>query len=350
MPEITTKSVYLARKPEGEPKETDFKVVEEKINTDDLNDGELLLKTLYISVDPYMRVKMADIKGYTGPYSYEKPMEGFGIAKVEQSKREGYTKGDIVFGAEIVWSEYSFASSDSKLSKKENSISPLSVHLNVLGMTGLTAWAGLMEVAQPKKNEIVVVSTAAGAVGYVVGQLAKIHGCKVIAIAGSDEKLKYLKDEFHFDEIINYKKTKNIQESLSDALHRINPENPKIDVYFDNVGGETLNAVLSLLNKYSRVAVCGQSSIYNLKEGEEGVPIKNIVQVLFASATIRGFWVTDYYHRSSEIFAKMGAWLKEGKLKNLENVVEGIENTPKAFVQMMSGLNLGKQIVHVSDP
>ena len=253
---MKTQQIVLASRPVGTPTPDNFRF--ESIALPHLRDGEVLLEGMYYSVDPYMRGRMNDTKSYVPPFQIDQPMAGGVIAKVIESKSTDLKPGDIVSGM-LPWRVKTITLAKGLL-KIDASAVPLSYHLDVLGMTGLTAYFGLMEIGKPKPGETVVVSAAAGAVGLVVGQIAKIHGCRVVGIAGSDEKIKLLKDKFGFDEAINYKTVTDLKTTISKAC-------PKgVDIYFDNVGGEISDAVISNINFHARIPLCGQISLYNSTE------------------------------------------------------------------------------------
>jgi NADPH:quinone reductase len=248
-------------------------------------------------------------------------------------------EGDFVIG-NLGWQKYN-AVSDASVRKLDPSIAPLTANLGVLGMTGLTAYFGLLDIGNPQEGETVVVSGAAGAVGTIVGQIAKIKGARVVGIAGSDEKISYLKDGLGFDEAINYK-TDDVYKALKNAC----PDG--VDIYFDNVGGEISDHVLRQINKGARIAICGQIALYNLEKMDVGPRIQS--QLLINSALMKGFIVSDYAAHFEEGAVQLAKWLKEGKLSYSENIVEGFENTVDAFLGLFSGENTGKQLVKVAEP
>lgn len=345
---LIAKQVLLSSYANGPIKIENFSVVEEKIDPNNLLDGEVLIRNLYLSVDPGNSVRMSPGGAYSTTYLLNKPITVPSLGEVIRSKHPKFQAGNIVAAFVTPTVTFYFAKSD-QLVKIEPKF-PISYYVNALGHTGLSAYFGLLEVCHPKANETVVVSGAAGAVGYLVGQIAKkIRGCKVIGIAGTDEKVKFVKEKLHFDEAINYKATNNLRESLQHAIQAVNPgvENPGIDVYFDNVGGETLDIVLTLLNHHARISICGQISQY--RSGEQ-YGLKNTVQLLLKSAKMEGFIVFDYLPKFGEATAEISSWLEKGILQNVEDVVEGIENFPKAFVGMMTGDNIGRRIVKIAEP
>jgi NADPH:quinone reductase len=327
----------LVARPVGMPKESDFRLVEGPLRG--LSPGELLLRTLFLSVDPYMRSRMSGIKSYADPVAIGQVMVGAAVGIVVKSCNPAFHVEDIVEGP---WGWQEFAISDGKhLRKLDPGIAPVSTALGLLGMPGLTAYFGLQEVCKPKPGETLVVSGAAGAVGSLVGQLAKMAGCRVIGIAGSDEKVAWLVDDLGFDGAFNYKTTANFVVRLR-ALCPLG-----VDLYFDNVGGIVTDAVFAVLNSRARVCVCGQSSQYNLEKPEAGP--RHLIYLLAKQIRAEGFLVDQFEDRYREGLDRMASWLRESKLKYKEHVVEGFRYTPKAFVGMLRGENMGKALVKVSD-
>jgi NADPH:quinone reductase len=333
----TQKQIKLASRPHGKPEKEDF--LYEELAVPNPGDKEVLLKTIYLSVDPYMRGRMSDAKSYVEPFKIGEPLHGGVISKVVKSNSNLFKEGEFVIGM-LPWQEYSLAS-EQEIRKVDPTIAPLSSYLGILGMTGLTAYFGLLDIGRPKEGETVVISGAAGAVGSTAGQIAKIHGANVIGIAGSDEKVEYLTKKLGFDKAINYKTCGNIREALKDACPN------GIDVYFENVGGEIGDAALSLLNKFARVPVCGAISAYNNTEADIGLRVQTIL--IKSSALMKGFVVNDYAERFKEGASQLGKWLAEGKLTYEESITEGFENVPEAFLGLFNGNNLGKQLVKVSE-
>jgi NADPH:quinone reductase len=334
----TQQQIQLVSRPEGMPVESDF--LYKKVEVPQPSQGEVLIKTLYLSVDPYMRGRMSDAKSYVQPFALNEALSGGVVGEVIDSKSEHFKKGDFVVGM-LPWQEYSLANEKEVRAVNPN-IAPLSTHLSVLGLTGLTAYFGLLDIGQPKKEETVVVSGAAGAVGSVVGQIAKIKGARVVGIAGSDEKVQYLKETLGFDEAINYKDYDDIYSTLKEACPN------GIDVYFENVGGEIGDAAISLLNKHGRVPVCGAISSYNKTDRDLGPRVQT--KLIKSSALMKGFVVNDYSDRFKEGATQLGQWLSEGKLQYEETITEGFENVTDAFLGLFEGKNLGKQLVKVAEP
>jgi len=331
----TTRTINLKSRPKGKPELTDFDFSTSEIA--ELQEGEVLLSSKYVSVDPYLRGRMSDAPSYIPPFELNKPVVSGIIAEVLASKSNNFSQGDFVSGM-LQWKEKQVAKADG-LVKVDPAAAPLSAYLGVLGMTGLTAYMGLMEIGKPKAGETLVVSGAAGAVGSIAGQIGKILGLRVVGIAGSDEKVEMLKSEFGFDVGINYKTTKNMTEALAKACPN------GIDVYFDNVGGEISEAVLFNINKFSRTVNCGSISIYNSTELPKSISVQPFL--VRKSASMQGFIVFDYADKHPEGIKQLAAWLQQGKLHNTETIREGFENIPQAFLGLFEGKNTGKMVVKV---
>ncbi|MEC1673482.1 MULTISPECIES: NADP-dependent oxidoreductase [Bacillus] len=331
--------IQLARRPQGVPVHEDFRF--ETISVPEPRQGEVLVKTLYVSVDPYMRGRMQDTKSYVEPFALDEALSGGVIAEVV-SDGDKLKQGEIVIG-NLNWQEYS-AVSESAVRKIDTSLAPASAYLGILGMTGLTAYFGLLDIGRPKEGETVVVSGAAGAVGSAVGQIAKIKGAHVVGIAGSDDKIDYLKNELHFDEAINYKTADDIQKALADACPN------GVDVYFDNVGGPISDAVMNLLNEFARIPVCGAISSYNAENEADDMGPRVQSKLIKTKALMQGFIVSDYSDRFPEGAKQLAEWLRDGKLHYEETITEGFENIPDAFLGLFKGENKGKQLIKVSDP
>ncbi|WP_240374852.1 NADP-dependent oxidoreductase [Bacillus piscicola] len=330
--------IVLAERPQGLPSIETFQF--KKIPLPDIQEKEVLVRTLYVSVDPYMRGRMQDQKSYVPPFPLGEVINGGVIGEVVGSRSDFFTKGDIVTGS-LDWQKFSAVREDN-IRKIDPEVAPISTHLGILGMPGLTAYFGLLDIGAPQKGETVVVSGAAGAVGSTVGQIAKIKGARVVGIAGTDEKTSWLKTELEFDEALNYNKEDDLQRALASTC----PEG--VDVYFDNVGGPISDAVLSQLNAFARVPVCGAISSYNKTEADLGPRIQP--QLIKTRALIKGFIVGDYQEQFGEASAELGKWLQSGKLTYKENIVEGFEKIPSAFLGLFKGENVGKQIVKVGEP
>jgi len=330
------RQITLAARPSGLPKESDFRFVESPVPTP--GPDEILVRTLYLSLDPYMRGRMNDAKSYAPPVQIGEVMVGGTVCRVEQSNDPNFHPGDIVV-ANTGWQDYA-AVKGRGLRKLDPSAAPVTTALSVLGHIGLTAYFGLIDICHPVAGETVVVSGAAGAVGSVVGQIAKILGCRVIGIAGTDAKVQYLIDELGFDGGFNYKTTADYRARIKEVC----PDG--VDIYFDNVGGAITDAVLFNLNLHARVSICGQISLYNLEKPEMGPRFLPLLIVY--RAKIEGFLVSDYASRFGEGLRQLAVWYGEGKLKCEETIEEGLENAPRAFIGMLQGRNTGKQLVRVS--
>jgi hypothetical protein len=330
---MTTKQIVLAARPNGTPLLNDFRF--ENIELDALQQGEVLVQGMYYSVDPYMRGRMNEGKSYVPQFELSKAIEGGVLATVLESKSDLFKTGDVVLGA-LPWSEKMIAS-DKNLQKIESTVESVTYYLGILGMTGLTAYFGLMHIGKPKAGQTVVVSGAAGAVGIVVGQIAKIHGARVIGIAGSDEKATMLKEEFGYDDVINYKTTTDINKAIADLCPN------GVDVYFDNVGGSISDAVIQNLNFHARIVLCGQISLYNSTEIPMGPRIQPLL--LTRSVLMQGFIISNFQKDFPEGIAHLSKWVNEGKLKFTETIVDGFDQLPVALLGLFKGENKGKMIV-----
>jgi NADPH-dependent curcumin reductase CurA len=326
----------LAVRPVGLPKRTDWAFREESVR--DPSDGELLVRIIYISLDPAMRGWMNEGRSYIPPVAVGEVMRALALGRVVASKNPKFTPGDYVYGALGV---QEFATMDgTRLSKLDPQAAPLPVYLSVLGMPGLTAYFGLLDIGHPQPGETVVVSGAAGAVGSVAGQIAKIKGCHVVGIAGGPDKCRYIRD-LGFDAAIDYK-----SESVIKALTQHCPKGA--DIYFDNVGGEILEAALARLARFGRIIICGAISQYNNTTPTKG-PF-NYLSLLVNHGTMTGFVVMDYAARHSEALHDLAGWMCEGRLKSREHIVEGIEQFPDALLMLFTGANNGKLILKIAEP
>ena len=332
---MPNKEIRFASRPAGVPTVDNFNIVD--ADTPQLNDGEVLVRTLYISVDPYLRGRMREGRSYVPPFQIGEVIRSGVVGEVVESRAPEFAPGDIVTGM-LGWRVYNVARTP-ELRKVDPRVASITTALGVLGMPGLTAYFGLLDIGQPKEGETVVVSGAAGAVGTAVCQIAKIKGCRAVGIAGSDEKNQYLTTELGVDAAVNYKSPE-----MSQALKQACPKG--VDVYFDNVGSEVSDAVMPLLNHGARIVICGQISLYNLDKPDVGP--RPQPSLLVNSALMKGFIITDYSARFAEGVMNLAQWLIAGKLKYAETVVEGFENTPQAFIGLFSGDNLGKQLVKVA--
>ncbi len=324
----------LASRPTGVPSETNFTLHDAPIPT--LEVGQVLLQTHYLSVDPYMRARMRNVKSYVPPYEIGDVLDGNVVGRVVASKDSRFKEGDFAT-ARLGWADYQIATGQA-LRKVEDSSGLLSAYVGLLGMTGLTAYFALLDIGQPKAGQTVLVSGAAGAVGSVVGQIAKIKGCRVVGVAGSDEKVSWLTQELGFDAAINYKSATNLRRALRDAC----PD--RVDVYFDNVGGLVSDAAITQINMKGRIIICGQISSINREEIEMG-PRNQQLYLLVYRARMEGFLVQDYEARFTEGIAQLREWLKDGKIQNRETIVNGFENAPRALIGLFTGENTGKMVV-----
>ncbi len=328
--------ITLNSRPDGWPVPENFKLVEGEIP--EIADGEILVRNLYMSVDPYMRSRMNDAKSYVAPFQIGKVLEAGVVGEVVKSRNPKFSEGDMVVGM-LGWENYT-ASDGTGLLTVDRAAAPLSYYLGVLGMPGMTAYAGLVDVANVQAGEVVFVSAASGAVGSVVGQIAKIMGCEVVGCAGSDDKVDFLVNELGFDRAFNYKTCGSIAKTIAELC-------PKgIDVNFENVGGEIMEAALWNMRDFGRIALCGMISDYNSRDMTPGP--RGMGLIIQRRLKIQGFIVFDNPKRNMEFVGKAMGWLAEGKLKYRETVVEGLENAPSAFIGMLKGENFGKQIVKIA--
>ncbi len=328
-------TIILDKRPVGKPRLSDFKFLSEE--KPQIKTGEILLETNYVSVDPYLRGRMNDVKSYIAPFQLNKPISSGIIARVVESNRTGFSPGDYVTGM-LEWKEFQ-TSSGKGLYKVDAEKAPLSAYLGILGLTGLTAYLGLTEIGKPKNGETVVVSGAAGAVGSVAGQIAKIRGCRVVGIAGTNEKVEMLKSDFGFDAAINYHTAQNMGRAIAMAC----PDG--VDVYFDNVAGNISDAVLFNINKFARIVVCGAISVYNEKSLPKGLSVQPFL--VKNSALMQGFIVNDYAAIFPEAIKQLSEWMVDGKLAYTETIVKGFDQIPQAFIDLFDGKNKGKMIVKI---
>jgi NADPH-dependent curcumin reductase CurA len=326
--------VTLRSRPVGEPTEDDFELVEADLP--DPRPGEVLVRSLCLSVDPYQRGRMSETRSYAKSLELGDVITAQAVGEVVESNTGRFSPGDVVVG-QLGWTEYAVVPGH-QLRKVPPGVEP-TMALHVLGTTGLTAYFGLLDVGQPKPGDTVVVSGAAGAVGQLVGQIAKLQGCRTVGIAGGAEKIADLTELYGYDVGIDYK-----GDDVNASLKAACPEG--IDVYFDNVGGQITDLVLLRLALHARVVICGQISQYNNQQPELGP--RNLGLLIVHRARIEGFLVTDYAHRYEEAIPRLARWLGEGKLTYREHITEGIENCPQAFIGMLRGENRGKALVKVS--
>jgi hypothetical protein len=332
---MNAQQIVLVSRPNGIPTKENFRT--ESVALPALNQQEVLIKGLYFSVDPYMRGRMNDVKSYAPPFQLNKPIYGNAIGEIEKSKSPRFKEGDLVRGL-LPWATETVTNAES-IVKIETTIAEPSYYLGILGMPGLTAFFGLLYIGKPSAGETVVVSGAAGAVGIIAGQIAKLKDCRVVAIAGSDDKIKMLKDDFHFDEAINYKTTDDLKKAVKDACPK------SVDIYFDNVGGKISDAVISNINSHARIVLCGQISLYNATETPVGPRLEPLL--VTRSALMQGFLVSDFKSKFSEGIQQLSQWIKAGTLKYHETILEGFDKLPEAFTGLFSGKNIGKMIVKV---
>jgi hypothetical protein len=323
--------VRLAQRPEGQVRTSDFDIVETPLP--DIADGQLLVRNHYLSLDPYMRGRLSAAKSYAQSVNIGEVMVGGTAGQVVASRHSGYQVGDQVVGY-LGWQRYGVSDGTALMRVDEQGI-PLSAYLGVMGMPGATAYVGLLDIGQPKSGETVVVSAASGAVGSVVGQIAKIKGCRAVGIAGGPEKCAYVVEELGFDACIDYK-----QGRLSEDLAQAAPKG--IDVYFENVGGPIFDKVLLRMNPFGRIPLCGLISQYN---AIDPYGMKNVGTLVINRIKLQGFIVSDHLARWPEALKDIGQWLKEGRIKYRESIADGIENAPAAFIGLLAGKNFGKQLV-----
>ncbi len=328
---MRSKEWRLAARPHGLPQDSDFELAE--VDVPDPADGELVVRNAFMSVDPYMRGRMNDVKSYVPPYAIGEPLYGGAVGQVVASRNERLRRGRLG----RPWAGLARGSGLGRAvarCKADTTLAPPEAFLGVLGMTGLTAYVGLLDIGQPKEGETVFVSGAAGAVGSEVGQIARIKGCRVIGSAGSDEKVAWLREELGFDQAFNYK-TASLREELADG----------IDVYFDNVGGDHLEAAIHALRRYGRIAACGSISRYNDTEAKPGP--RNMHMIVTKRLRMQGFIIFDHNDRYPDFVRDAAGWIADGSLKHRETIVEGIDNAPKAFIGLLEGENTGKMLVRL---
>ena len=333
------REIRLKARPRGLPRESDFELAQAPIG--EIGPGEILVQNIYMSVDPYMRGRMDDRKSYVPPFQIGQALEGGSVGRVVASNDGPFQVGDFVLGMQG-WREY-FASDGKDLVKVDPDMAPLQSYLGVLGMPGLTAYTGLLQIGKLKAGDIVFVSAASGAVGSVVCQIARLKGCRVVGSAGSDEKVSWLLEEAGIDAAFNYKKVDHVMAAVGQHCPR------GIDLYFENVGGAHLEAALEHMRPFGRIVLCGLISMYNATAPVAGPP--NLAYVIGKRLTLRGFIVMDHMDKMPQFFADMGKWISRGDIKWKETIVEGIENAPQALIGLFKGENFGKMIVRVGpDP
>jgi NADPH-dependent curcumin reductase CurA len=331
---MMSREIRLVSRPNGLPNAANFTFA--RVTLEPLPDQQVLVRNLFMSVDPYMRGRMNEGKSYVPPFELGKPLDGGAVGEVVKSRAKEFKPGDVVT-SNLGWREY-FMASPKDLHPVSREIQPLSVYLGTLGMTGMTAWAGL-SLVEVKAGDVIYISGAAGAVGHVAGQLAKLRGCRVIGSAGSAEKVKCLRNECGFDVAFNYKASPVLEQ-----LQRDEPDG--IDVYFDNVGGETLEAALAALRVHGRIIACGGISGYNDERPRPGPG--NLFNMTTKRLTMKGLMVLDWLDRRDEFEKEVGSYFQSGKLKHKETVVEGIDQAVGAFIGLFQGRNLGKMVVKLA--
>jgi hypothetical protein len=334
---LMNRQIRLKSRPTGEPSTANFEAVDAPMP--EATPGDVVRRTIYLSLDPYMRGRMSDAPSYAAPVNVGGVMCGHTVSQVVESQNPSFTTGDFVTGYDG-WQAYA-VSNGKELRKLDPKAVPISTAIGVLGMPGMTAFVGLMDIGQPKPGETVVVSAASGAVGAVVGQLAKVKGCRVVGIAGSPDKCRYVVDELGFDACINYK-----TDDLVPALKAACPSG--VDVYFENVGGAVFAAILRVINKGARIPLCGVISEYNTTGNPSG---PNLRPLLVQRAMIKGFIVSDHNDRAPAFVQEVAPLVMTGRIKFREDIVEGLDNAPGAFIGLLAGKNFGKLMVRVSaDP
>ncbi len=334
-----SREIRLREHPVGMPTTETFELAEVPIPQP--GEGQFLVRNIWMSVDPYMRGRMMGLRTYVDPFQIGEPLSGGCVGQVVQSNHDGFAVGDYVMGM-LGWREF-WVSDGTEVRKIDPAVAPIQTFLGMLGMPGMTAYAGLIRVGKVKEGDTVFVSAAAGAVGSVVCQIAKIKGCRVVGSAGSQQKIDWLRDEAGVDYAFNYKEVDNLGKELAKAC----PEG--IDLYFENVGGAHLEAALGRMNDFGRVAVCGFIDQYNSPTPPPGP--RTLINVIPKRLRIEGFIVTDHLDIAPQFFGDMGQWIAEGKIKWKETVVEGLENAPRAFLGLFTGDNIGKMLVQVGpDP
>ena len=334
---MMNRQILLRSRPEGTPSTDNFELV--SVAVPPVTEGAVLRRTIYLSLDPYMRGRMSDAESYAASVAIRQVMVGGTVSQVIESKNPAFAAGDFVVGNDG-WQDFGL-SSGRELRKLDPALAPISTAIGTLGMPGMTAYVGLLDIGQPKPGETVAVSAASGAVGSVVGQIAKIKGCRAVGIAGSPDKCQYVVDELGFDACVNYK-AESFREDLAGAC----PSG--IDVYFENVGGAVFAAVLRLLNVNARIPLCGLIADYNVTKMPSS---PNLRPLLVKRALMKGFIVFDHNDRAPAFLKDCSQWVREGRIKYREDIVDGLEQAPSALLRLFDGRNFGKLIVRVShDP
>ena len=333
---LRNREIHLASRPSGAPEPDNFALVQTDVRPPD--DGEIVVRNSFISVDPYMRGRLNDVKSYVPPFQVGAVMDGGAVGEVIESRSPDRIVGDTVIHMQG-WREYATGPA-AGFRRVDTRVAPASEYLGALGTTGFSAWVGLVDIGQLKTGDVVFVSGAAGAVGSIAGQIARLRGAsRVIGSAGSDAKVEYLRSELGFDAAFNYRSG-----PVRDQLREAAPEG--IDVYFDNVGGDHLEAAIGSLRTYGRAILCGVISQYNATQ--PGTGVRNLGLAVSRRLTLRGFIIFDHQDRFGEFFAEMSQWIAEGKIRTRETIVEGIENAPQAFLGLLRGDNTGKMLVRIT--
>jgi NADPH-dependent curcumin reductase CurA len=333
---LRAREIHLAARPRGEPRDSDFRLVEVDVSAP--GPGQVLVRNAWMSVDPYMRGRMNDVRSYVPPFALDAPLEGGAVGEVVESRADGLEAGEWVLH-NLGWRDYAIAGGE-HVRRVDVALAPAPAYLGILGMPGLTAYVGLLDIAGLREGDVVFVSGAAGAVGSLAGQIAKLRGHRVIGSAGSAQKVAHLLDDLGFDAAFNYR-----DGEVAALLQEAAPEG--IDVYFDNVGGEHLEAAIGALRLRGRVAMCGAISQYNATEPAPGP--RNLTQAVGKRLTLRGFIVSDHADRMGDFALEVGTWLREGRLHHRETVVDGLERAPAAFIGLLRGENTGKMVVRLGE-
>lgn len=336
---MKSQQICLKNRPEGQVILENFQ--SHIVDIPQPEEGDMLVETLYLSIDPYMRGRMNETKSYIPPFQIGDPLQGGVIVRVKHSNNGKYPVGATLAGMGL-WSDF-FITDGEGFSQIDGNIAPLSYYLGLMGMPGITAYVGLTTIANLQAGENVFVSAACGAVGQVVGQIAKNNGCRIVGSAGSDEKCAYLIEELGFDDAINYKTCPNLPKSISQSM----PSG--IDVHFENVGGPILEAVIANLNFKARIALCGYISAYNVPYSDLPAGPRNMALMIGRSVRMEGFIVSNYPKEAPKWIKQASKWLKQDKLKYRETISQGLDLAPQAFIDMLQGKNFGKQIVKLTD-
>ena len=334
MAERVNRQVLLKSRPEGAPSLDNFELAQAPVP--EPGEGEVLMRILYLSLDPYMRGRMSAARSYATPAALGRPMVGGTVGEIVESRNPHYAVGDIVLGYGG-WQQYAL-SNGAGLRKLDAAAAPVSTALGVLGMPGMTAYVGLLEIGQPKPGETVVVAAASGAVGSVVGQIARIKGCRAVGIAGGADKCRFVKDELGFDACVDHR-APDFAQRLAAACGK------GIDVYFESVGGAVQRTVWPLLNDFARIPVCGLIAQYNATNGTAG---PDLLSVLRKRLIVRGFIVSDFAAKQGDFLRDVGAWVRTGRIKYREHIVDGLEQAPAAFLGLLQGRNFGKMLVRIA--